>query len=357
MKGNHNQKEIAMATATIEVCNANASNIDSREDVGLREKLEQLGLEYDVVRVNMLSVDTDRNEYQTRQHSIVDRETVERYKMSLNSGECVFPEMLFAATLGSRKTGAKSLVPVCGRHRIVAHKEAGIASTLGIVVYVKNETDKAKLVTVSRWDNFRNGAPETVNAHYQGLAQECIALAGGVMNGFPPKSVIDEIASRNSIAGQYKTRLKMHIRAMLFQAECRSLRIPRVPENAALCAAAYDFVDREGFEAIAKTVCANQSHKGIAGVVKECSQRRLSGKSAVDFIKDTSSGFSECPVRMTSADEVRLRLNALTDSLKKLDQDPSVTTHCVELLEKHLEEAFERAAQVTARIKERHTNE
>lgn len=346
-----------MATATIEATAVSGKHIESREDVGLREKLEQLGLDYDVARVNISSVDTDRNEYQTRQHSIVDRETVERYKMSLNSGECVFPEMLFAATSGSRKTGAKSLVPVAGRHRIVAHKEAGIASTMGLVVYVKNETDKAKLVTVSRWDNFRNGAPETVNAHYQGLAQECIALAGGVLNGFPPKSVIDEIAARNSIAGQYKTRLKMHIRAMLFQAECRSLRIPRVPDSTALCAAAYDFVDREGFEEIVKAVCANQSHKGIAGVVKECSQRRLSGRAAVDFIKDSSSGFSECPVRLTSADEVRLRCKALIDSLKKLDQDPSVTTHCVELLERHLEEAFERAAQVTSRIKERQANE
>lgn len=345
-----------MSTSVIESATASGKHIESREDVGLREKLEQLGLDYDVARVSMSTVDTDRNEYQTRQHSIVDKETVERYKMSLNSGQSVFPEMLFAATSGSRKTGAKSLVPVCGRHRIVAHKEAGVASTTGLVVYVKNDTDKAKLVTVSRWDNFRNGAPETVNAHYQGLAQECIAIAGGVINGFPPRSVIDEIATRNGIAGQYKTRLRSHIKAMLFQAECRSLKIPRVPDNAALCAAAYDFVDRDGFEEVAKTICANQSHKGITAVVKECSQRHLSGKSAVEFIRDASSGFSECPVRMTSADEVRLRCKALTDALKKLDQDPSVTSHCVKLLENHLQEAIDRFIQVTSRIKERHTN-
>lgn len=346
-----------MATATIEPTAVGGKHIESREDVGLREKLEQLGLDYDVVRVSMSSVNTDRNEYQTRQHSIVDRETVERYKMSLNSGHCVFPEMLFAVSSGSRKTGAKSLVAVCGRHRSVAHKEAGIASTTGIVVFVKNETDKAKLVTLSRWDNFRNGAPETVNAHYQGLAQECIALSGGVLNGFPPKVVIDEIASRNSLAAQHKTRLKMHIRAMLFQAECRSLRIPRVPDNAALCAAAYDFVDREGFEEIAKVVCANQSHKGIAGVVKECSQRRLSGKAAVDFIKDASSGFSDCAVRMTAADQVRLRCKTLENALRKLDQDPSVSAHCVKILESHLQEAIDLFVEVATRIKERHTNE
>jgi hypothetical protein len=346
-----------MATAAIDSVSASGKNIDSHPDVGLRERLEQLGLDYDVVRVNITSVDTDRNEYQTRQHSIVDRETVERYKMSLSSGSSVFPEMLFAATAGSRKIGSKSLVPVCGRHRIVAHKEAGVTSTTGLVVYVKSDMDKAKLVTLSRWDNFRNGAPETVNAHYQGLAQECIATAGGVLNGFPPKDVIDEIAARNGIAGQYKTRLKMHVRAMLFQAECRSLRIPRIPDNAALCAAAYEFVDREGFEEVAKAVCANQSHKGIAGVVKECNQRRLSGIAAVSFIKDATNGFSECPVRMTAADEVRLRCNALCSSLKKLDQDLSVTRHDVDLLEKHIEEAFERAAQVTARIKDRNTYE
>jgi hypothetical protein len=346
-----------MATAVLHSVAVNEKHIESRPDVGLRERLEQLGLDYDVVRVNISSVDTDRNEYQTRQHSIVDRETVERYKMSLNSDSCVFPEMLFAATSGSRKTGAKSYVPVCGRHRVVAHKEAGITSTTAIVVYVKSDTDKAKLVTLSRWDNFRNGAPETVNAHYQGLAQECIATAGGVLNGLPPKDVIDEISARNGISGQYKTRLKMHIKAMLFQAECRSLRIPRVPDNAALCAAAYEFVDRPGFEDVAKSVCANQSHKGITAAVKECHQRKLSGEAAVAFIRDASNGFSECPVRMTAADEVRLRCNALAASLKKLDQDPAVTRHDVELLENHLQEAFDRAAQVTSRIKERHNYE
>jgi hypothetical protein len=346
-----------MTNAVLDCVAASKKHLESRPDLGLRDRLEQLGLDYEVIRVTMSSVDTNRNEYQTRQHAIVDRETVERYKMSLNSESCVFPEMLFAVTTGSRKTDAKSLVPVCGRHRVVAHKEAGVESTNGLVVYVKTDTDKAKLFTLSRWDNFRNGAPETVNAHYQGLADECIATAGGVLNGFPPRAVIDEIAARNGISGQYKTRLKMHIKAMLFQAECRSLRIPKIPDNAALCAAAYEFVDREGFEDVAKTVCANQSHKGIASVVKECNQRRLSGHAAVSFIKDASNGFSECPVRMTAADEVRLRCNAFANALKKLDQDRSVTRHDVELLERHIEEAFERAAQVTARIKERNTYE
>ena len=346
-----------MTTAVLDLAEVTGKHIEARPDIGLRDKLEQLGLDYDVVRVSVGSVDTERNEYQTRQHSIVDRETVERYKMSLNSDSCVFPEMLFAATHGGKKIGAKSLVPVCGRHRIVAHKEAGIASTIGLVVYPKSDTDKAKLVTISRWDNWRNGAPETVNAHYQGLAQECIAIAGGVLNGFPPKECVDEIASRNGLCGQYKTRLKMHIKAILFQAECRSIRIPRVPDNATLCAAAYDFIGRDGFEEVARAVCANQSHKGIASIVKECSQRRLVGQSAVAFIKDSSNGFSECPRRMTAADEVRLRCIAFSDALKKLDQDPSVTKHCVELLEQHIEAAFERAVQVTARIKGRITNE
>jgi hypothetical protein len=346
-----------MTTAVLDSVAVSGKHVESRPDAGLRERLEQLGLDYEVIRVNMRHVDTNRNEYQTRQHSIVDRDTVDRYKMSLSSESCLFPEMLFAGTPGTRKGRPPSFVPVCGRHRTVAHKEAGIASTIGLVVYIKTDTDKAKLVTLSRWDNFRNGAPETANAHYQGLAQECIATAGGVVNGFPPKGVIDEIAARNGIVGQYKVRLKMHIRAMLFQAECRSLRIPKIPDNAALCAAAYEFVDRDGFEQIAKAVCANQSHKGITGIVKECHQRRLSGSAAVAFIKDASDGFSECPVRMTLADNARLRCKAFINAIQRLDQDPSVTRHDAELLEKHIEEAFELAAQVTGRIKERNTDE
>lgn len=346
-----------MTTTVLDSSADVVKHIESREDVGLREKLEQLGLDYDVVRVNMASVDTDRNEYQTRQHSIVDKETVERYEMALKSGTSVFPEMLFAATTGSRKTGAKSLVPVCGRHRIVAHKAAGIASTTGLVVYIKSDTHKAKLVTISRWDNFRNGAPESINAHYQGLAQECIATAGGVLSGMPPRYVIDEIAARNGLGGGYKTRLKMHIRAMLFQAECRSMRIAKIPDNTALCAASYEFVDRAGFEEIAKTVCANQAHKGITGIVKECHQRKLSGQQAVAFIRDASCGFSENPAGPTAADVARLRCKAFADAIGKLEQDPSVTTHAIELLENHIEEAFVRAVQITSRIKERINHE
>lgn len=346
-----------METAVIGKTSDIAKNIYSREDVGLREKLEQLGLDYEIVRVSMSAVDVERNEYQTRQHSIVDRETVERYKMALEAGSATFPEMLFAAAAGGRKAGAKSLVPVCGRHRIVAHKDAGIESTTGIVVYVKTDTDKAKLTTVSRWDNFRNGVPETINAHYQGLAQECIATAGGVLNGMPPRLVVDEIATRNSLAGRHKTRLKMHIRAMLFQAECRAMRIAKIPDNTALCAAAYEFVDRDGFEDIAKTICANQAHKGLTGIVKECNQRRLSGQQAVAFIRDASSGFSEVQAGPTSVDAARLRCKAFSDAIGKLEQDPSVTKHAVELLEKYIVEAFERAAKITSRVKERFTNE
>jgi hypothetical protein len=330
-----------MATAILDFATDSVDHVESREDVGLREKLEQLGLDYEVARVSISSVDTDRNEYQTRQHSIVDVETVDRYEMALKSGTSVFPEMLFAATT------------VGGRHRIVAHKKAGFSSTTGLVVYVKSDTDKAKLVTISRWDNFRNGAPESINAHYQGLAQECIATAGGVLSGLPPRHVIDEIAARNGLGGGYKTRLKLHIRSMLFQAECRSMRITKIPDNTALCAAAYEFVDRAGFEEIAKAICANQAHKGITGIVKECHQRKLSGQQAVAFIRDSSSGFSEAPSGPTAADVARLRCKAFSDAVGKLEQDPSVTKHAIELLEKHIEDAFERAAQITSHIKER----
>lgn len=346
-----------METAVFGSKNNVGMHVESREDVGLREKLEQMGIDYEVVKVSMDAVDADRNEYQTRQHSIVDRETIERYKMALEDGSSVFPEMLFAVSHGSRKTGAKSLVPVCGRHRIVAHKDAGICSTNGIVVHVKSDTDKAKLMTVSRWDNFRNGVPETINAHYQGLSQECIATAGGVLNGMPPKHVVDEISARNGLAGRHKTRLRVHIRAMLFQAECRALRIAKIPDNTALCAAAYEFVDRDGFSDIAKTICANQAHKGITGIVKECQQRRLCGQQAVAFIRDASSGFSEVQAGPTAADAARLRCKAFSDAVGKLEQDPSVTIHAVEQLERYIEEAFDRAAKITSRVKERITNE
>ena len=334
-----------------------AKDVYSREDVALREKLDELGLNYEVMRVNVSSVDTEKNEYQTRQHSIVDRESVERFKMSLASGSARFPEMLLAANTGSKKTGPKSLVAVCGRHRIVAHKESGVLTVDAIIVYVKSETDKEKLVTISRWDNFRNGTPETIAAHYQGLAQECISLGGGVIAGYPPRSVIDAVALRNNLNISHKSRLVTHIKAMLFQAECRSLRIHKVPDNIHLCSQAHDFIGREGFEDVAKAVCANHLHKGITGAVKDARSRKLFGSKAASFIKDSTSGFSEPVPGMTNVSVVRLRCRSLIDSIRKLESDPAVTAEDIAAIERLLEESFDQAVNVTSHIKERRIDE
>lgn len=348
-----------MATSMIDSAkrDTNASgHVDSREDLPLRDKLEQFGIQYECVTVQMSSVDIDNNEYQTRQHSIVDAETVDRYVMALQAGDSVFPEMLFAVTPGARKSVAKQLKCVGGRHRAVAHIKAGIASTTAIVAYPKTETDKSKLMTLSRWDNLRNGKPESLHAHYLGLAQECIAAAGGYACGMPTRDVISDIASRNNLTPSHKQRLKKYIRALMFQAECRALGISRVPESIALCDEAASFLDNERFDAIAKTICANQHHKGLAGIVKECAQRKLRGEKAVEFLRDQSSGFTEPVERMKSSDQVRLRCKALSDSVVKLEGDASLTCADIEKLERSIEEAMDVAFAVTSKIKERACN-
>lgn len=348
-----------MATATIncEPRGAKASaHVESRQDTPLRDKLDQLGIQYECVTVQMASIDIDSNEYQTRQHSIVDAETVDRYVMALQAGDSVFPEMLLAVTPGARKSAAKQLKCVGGRHRAVAHVRAGIASTTAIVAYPKTETDKSKLMTLSRWDNLRNGKPESLHAHYLGLAQECIAASGGYECGMPTRDVITDIASRNNLTASHKQRLKKYIRALMFQAECRALGIRAVPESIALCDEAASFLDNERFDAIAKTICANQHHKGIAGIVKECSQRKLRGEKAVEFLRDQSSGFTEPVERMKSSDQVRLRCKALSDYVVKLEGDASLTCADIEKLERSIEEAIDVCFAVTSRIKERACN-
>jgi hypothetical protein len=353
------QRRREMATATINSesrAAKPAAHIDSREDLQLRDKLDQVGIQYECVTVLMSSVDIESNEYQTRQHSIVDVETVDRYVMAIQAGDSVFPEMLLAVTPGARKSAAKQLKCVGGRHRAVAHIKAGITSTTAIVAYPKTETDKAKLLTLSRWDNLRNGKPESLHAHYLGLAQECIAAAGGYSCGMPTRDVITDIASRNNLTASHKQRLKKYIRALMFQAECRALGISRVPESIALCDEAAAFLDNERFDAIAKTICANQHHKRLSGIIKECAQRKLRGEKAVEFLRDQSSGFTEPVERMKSSDQVRLRCKALSDSVVKLEGDASLTCADIEKLERSVEEAMDVCFAVTSRIKERACN-
>ena len=348
-----------MSTATIpsEKRDAKAAtHVESREDSPLRHKLEQLGIQYECVTVQMSSIDIDSNEYQTRQHSIVDTETVDRYVMALQAGDSVFPEMLLAVTPGARKSASKQLKCVGGRHRAVAHAKAGITSTTALVAYPKSDTDKAKLMTLSRWDNQRNGKPESLHAHYLGLAQECISTSGGYARGMPTREVITDIASRNNLTVSHKQRLKKYIRALMFQAECRALGISRVPESISLCDEAAAFLDNERFDAIAKTICANQHHKGLAGIVKECAQRKLRGEKAVEFLRDQSSGFTEPVERMKSSDQVRLRCKALSESVVKLEGDASLTCADIEKLERSIEEAMDVVFAVTTKIKERACN-
>jgi hypothetical protein len=343
-------------TMNVKKCSVADMRAVTSEDSALRDKLDSMGVEYEVREVSLSLIDLDSNEYQTRQHSIVDSETVERYVMGVQSG-AVFPEQLFAFPLGTKKSTPKPYKTVGGRHRAVAYDKAGIASVVALIAYPKSKADEAKLLTVSRWDNQRNGKPESVHAHYLGLAQECVQVGGGYAAGMPSRDVINDIASRNGLASSHKQRLKVYVRAIMFQAECRALGISRVPDNVALCSEACAFLDNERFDAIAKTICANQHHKGLTGIVKECAQRKLRGERAVEFLRDQSSGFTEPVERMKSSDQVRLRCKALSDAVVKLEGDASLNCSDIEKLERAIEEAVDVALAVTARIKERCCND
>jgi hypothetical protein len=325
------------------------------KDVSLREMLDQLGVEYEVTTVSLASVDTEKNEYQTRQHSIVDGETVDRYVMSISAG-AIFPEMLFAVSPGTRKSAARPLTPVTGRHRSVSLVKAGVESTTALVAYPSTDTQKAKLITLSRWDNFRNGKPETVHAHYMGLAGECISTAGGYANGMPPRNVVNDIASRNGLTQSQKQQLKRYVSALMFQAECRTLGISRIPDNVNLCSQAAAFLDHDRFESIAKAICANQDHKGLTKIVHECSQRNLRGEKAVEFLLDSTAGFSQPVHRMKTSDRACLQCNTLAALIVRMETDLSVTCADVEKLERAMQKAIDSYVAVSTKIKERACN-
>lgn len=328
-----------------------------RSDERLRRELDERHCEWEPVgEVNIADVDTSDNEYQTRLDvATADREVIDKYKERLQAGD-IFPEVLLAADRRYRKGGNPTFKIICGKHRLIAMIELGISLFNALVMWIGEESDKAKARDISIHDNVANGKPVSHEVMNEQVARECIAENQGFANGMPDARITRSVCERHKI--KKTDSVKKHIERLLFQHECRSRKLDP-PAAIEVCAAAYSFVDREGFSEIAKAVCKLGDTKGIAGVLRQCRRARKSGDAVVRAVTDHAAGYSSAPIvtsSMSSVDRIRLLCDRLIKQLENdLANDDSVNTKGCDMVDDYIANVCERGSTVVSLLRKKAT--
>jgi hypothetical protein len=269
-----------------------------------------------------------------------------------------FPEILIAADRRYRTGGKPVYKVICGKHRILAMLELGITACNALVMWVSDDSDKSKARAASIADNVANGLPVSNEVMHEQIARECITESGGFANGYPDPRVTRAVCGRHNIT---KTdSIKKHIDRLLFQHECRARKLVP-PAVIDVCAAAYSFVDREGFGDIARAVCRNGESKGLSTVLRECRRRRQSGDAVVKAINDHAAGYAviKRPTSlMSSVDKTRLMCDALAKHLESsVSVDASITVRDCELIDDYITNICDLGATVVSVLRKKATGE
>jgi hypothetical protein len=326
-----------------------------RSDERLRRELEERQCEWEPVRdINIGDVDTSDNEYQTRLDvATADREVIDKYKERMQAGD-VFPEVLLAADRRYRKGGTPTYKVIAGKHRLLAMIEFGVSSLNALVMWIDQDSDKAKARDISIHDNVANGKPVSHEAMNEQVARECIAENLGFANGMPDARITRAVCERHKI--KKTDSVKKHIERLLFQHECRARKLDP-PAAVEVCAAAYSFVDREGFGEIAKAVCKLGETKGLTSVLRQCRRARKSGDAVVSALTDHAAGYTSSAVvtlSMSSVDRIRLLCDRLIKHLEgDLANDASVNTRDCDLVDDYIAKVCERGAAVVSLLRKK----
>jgi hypothetical protein len=305
----------------------NKSFLPLLADERLRLDLESRKCDWEVLEeVDLSHIDISDNEYQTRLDcATMDRDLVNKYKDRLTAGD-KFPEILLAADAAQRGKSRITYQIVGGKNRMAAALALGYSATNAVVMYISNESDKAKARDISIQDNVANGKPVSTDVMYEQIAKECISESGGFSEGYPGRMVVSSVCLRHQVP--HADSIKKHIERLLFQHECRKLKL-KSPTIIDVCAAAYQFLESEGFDDIAKAVCQAGDAKGLASILRDCKRRRLKGVQVVKAIGDFSAGYKpykKAAAAMSSVARVRLACDALIKQLEGgIASDASVT--------------------------------
>jgi hypothetical protein len=328
-----------------------------RSDERLRRELDERQCEWEPVReVSIADVDTADNEHQTRLDvATADREVIDKYKERMQAGD-LFPEVLLAADRRHRKSGKPTYKIICGKHRLIAMIELGIKTFNALVMWIGEDSDKAKARDISIHDNVANGKPVSHEVMNEQVARECIAENQGFVNGMPDARIIRAICERHKIN---KTEsVKKHIERLLFQYECSKRKL-LPPAAIDTCSAAYSFVDREGFSEIAKAVSKFGATKGLANVLRQCRRAKKSGDAVVRAMTDHVAGYTataRISSSMSAVDRIRLQCDRLIKHIENdLPNDPLVNAKACDMVDDYIANVCERGSTVVSVLRKKAT--
>jgi hypothetical protein len=221
-------------------------------------------------------------------------------------------------------------------------------------MWIGQDSDKAKARDISIHDNVANGKPVSHEVMNEQVALECISENIGLANGMPDARITRAVCERHKI--KKPDSVKKHIERLLFQHECRVRKL-HPPAAVEVCAAAYSFVDREGFGEIAKAVCKFGDTKGLPAVLRQCRRGRKFGDAVVRAITDHAAGYtavSSVTVPMSGVARVRLMCNGLVKFLElALAEDRSVTLGDCDLLDDYIASVCERGSMVVSSLRKK----
>jgi hypothetical protein len=307
-----------------------------------------------VREVKISDVDISDNEHQTRLDcATADKEVIDKYKERIQAGD-VFPEVLLAADRRYRKGGHPTYKIICGKHRLIAMIELGITSFNALVMWIGEDSDKAKARDISIHDNVANGKPVSHEVMNEQVARECIAENLGFANGMPDPRITRGVCERHKI--KKVDSVKKHIERLLFQHECRSMNLDP-PVGVEVCASAYRFVDREGFPEVAKAVCKFGETKGLPTLLRQCRRAKKHGDAVAAAIKDYVAGYTSATrvaEPMSSVARIRLMCDRLLKHIEgELAQDISITARDCDLVGEYIASVCDRGSAALCVIRKK----
>lgn len=268
-------------------------------DAGLRKDLERLGIEYDVVVIDLDSIDWNSNEYQTRT-DVFDVALSSDYAQAISGGASL-PEMLF-----------EGKHTVCGRHRGPGYVSAGVRFVWGLRVRENQPDIKRRLLSISENDNLRNGKRVTWADKYRRVAKQIIKDNGGLSEGYPGNQMIRNACEFEGVPRKSHGEVRRFVRVELFKEKCIAEGSPVPPDD--ISEVCYSLESLHEGPEIVKRICENLGRPGVAIAAKNVLRRKLAGSAAIDFLDDTFKGKASGEPKKAT---VETNLAKLTQSFSK----------------------------------------
>lgn len=315
----------------------NVKKLGFKQDERLEAYLQEQGLAYAYVDVDLKKIDGSNTTYQTRKDAFGEsKDLVAEYCDAMIAG-ATFPALLLV------EFDDGSYAINCGKHRFQGAKKAGF-KRFGPVLVVKLTGDDAaqslqceRLRVISRRDNNDNGWRISRAEVFDGIAGDIVNENGGPDAGIPPRRLVQQICRRHGIENEVPVGVNQRVSAILIQAKCRELNTtPPAELNA--CHELLQLKQLDGFPEIVKE-CSKFDGKGLAKTLRHARLQRMNGADAVSHIRDVNSGYGmmKDTKQMTNVDRLRLNIRQTVNLLSAVKADSSLTPEVVLGIEEQAE--------------------